>query len=76
MIGSFTSSVNALLVTTNDPIQIIQLLWIKPSPVDIFWCLRCLNKGIDLPDMIGLVASVATNSLVAKIGTKDLATSC
>ena len=57
-------------------LKIIPLLWIKSSPVDRFWCLRWLSNYIDLPDMIRLFASGATNSLVAKIWTKDLATSC
>ena len=54
----------------------IPLLLIKSSPVDGFLCLRCLNNRINLPDMIGLLASGAINCLVAKIGTKDIAISC
>ena len=46
------------------------------SPVGRFWCLRCLNDHIDLLNMIGSLTSGATNSLVAKIRTKDLVTSC
>ena len=42
----------------------------KSSPVDIFGCLRCLNDDIDLPQMIGSLASGANASLVAKKGTK------
>ena len=76
MIGSFTSSANASLVAKNGTKKSIPLLWIKSSPMDGFWCLRCLNDYINLPDMIGLLASGATNYLVAKIGTKDLVTSC
>ena len=44
--------------------------------MDRFQSLRCLNDCIDLPYMMGSLASGATNSLVAKIGTKDSATSC
>ena len=54
-------------------IKFFSLLLIKSSPVDRFWCFRCIDDYIDLPHMIGSLASGATNSLVAKIGTKDLA---
>ena len=37
-----------------------------------FGCLRCLNDCIDLSDTMVLFASGATNSLVAKIGTKKI----
>ena len=33
---------------------------------DRFWCSRCLNEHIKVPDMIGLFASSATTSLVAR----------
>ena len=46
--------------------KINPLLWIKSSPVNIFWCLRCLNNDIDLPYMREPFASSATTSLVAK----------
>merc|ERR1712002_1043720 len=45
---------------------------IKSLPVDRFWCLRCLNDRIKVPDMIRSFASGATASLVAKNGTKKL----
>ena len=38
--------------------------------------LKVSENCIDLPYMMGSLASGATNSRVAKIGTKDLATSC
>ena len=64
-------------IWTKQPlVKIILPLWIKSSLVDRFQSLRCLNNRIDLPHMMGSLASGATNSLVAKIGTKDLATSC
>ena len=37
-----------------------------------FWCSRCLNDHIEVPDMIGSFESGATPSLVAKNGTKQL----
>ena len=40
--------------------------------VNGFWCLRCLNDRIEVPNMIGSFASGATASLVAKNGTKQL----
>ena len=44
--------------------------------VDRFWFMMYLNDRIDLPDMIGSFASGSNTSIVAKIGTKDLATFC
>ena len=38
---------------------------------DKFRCSRCLKDHIEVPDMIGLFASSATASLVAKTGTKN-----
>ena len=49
---------------------------LKSSLVDRFWCLMCLNNCILFPNMTRLFASGATNFLVAKMGTKDPATSC
>ena len=40
--------------------------------MDIFWCLRCLNDRIEVPNMKGSFASAANASLVAKNGTKQL----
>ena len=34
--------------------------------IDRFWCSRCLNNCIDLPNMIGSFESGATTSIVAK----------
>ena len=56
--------------------KIIPQLSIKSSLVDRFQSLRCLNDRIDLPYMMGSLASGATNSLVTKNGTKYFATSC
>ena len=36
-----------------------------------FWCSRCLNDSVEVPDMIGSFASGTTASLVAKIGAKN-----
>ena len=72
MIGSFASGATTSMVAKNGSKKIIPLLWIKSSPVYRFWCLRCLNDRIELPDMIGSFASGATASLVAKNGTKQL----
>ena len=62
--------------TKQPKVEIIPLSLIKSSPVDKFWHLKCLYDHINQPDMIGLFTSSANASLVAKIGTKDLATSC
>ena len=40
--------------------------------MDGFWRLRCLYDRIDQPNMIGLFASGANVSLVAKNGTKKI----
>ena len=74
MIGSFASGANVSLVAKNGTKKIIPLVWTKPSPVDRFWCLRCLNNCIDLPYMIGSFASGTKDSLVAKNGTKKYST--
>ena len=76
MKGSFESGATALLVAKKEAKNIILLPFIKSSPVDGFWCLKCLYDHINKPDMLGVFASGANASLVAKIGTKDLATSC
>ena len=72
MIGSFASGAAAAMAAKIGTKKIIPLLWIESSPVDRFWCLRCLNDRIEVPDMIGSFASGATASLVAKNGTKQL----
>ena len=80
IIGSFASGANVSLVAKNGTKKIIPLLSIKyvikSSLVDRFQSLRSLNDRIDLPYMMGSLASGTTNSLVAKIRTKDLATHC
>ena len=43
---------------------------IKSELIDGFWCSRCLNDRIDLPELIGSLASGANTSLVAKNETK------
>ena len=50
----------------------ILALPIESEIMDGFWCSRCLNDRIDLPDMIGSFASGATASMVAKSGTKKI----
>ena len=40
------------------------------TTVEIFWCLRCLKDYIDLPDNIQSFTIGATNSILAKNGTK------
>ena len=72
MIGSFASGAPTSLVAKNGIKKNIPLLWIKSSPVDRFWCFRCLNDCIEVPEMIGSFASGATASLVAKNDTKQL----
>ena len=34
--------------------------------IDGFWCLRCLNDHITLPDIIGTIAAGTIDPLVAK----------
>ena len=45
---------------------------ISPEIMDGFWCSRCLNDRIEVPDMMRLFAGGATNPLVVKIWTKQL----
>ena len=66
MIGSFTSGATASLVAKNGTNQLSQ------SFEDRFWCSRCLNDRIEVPNMIKSFANGATASLVAKNGTKQL----
>ena len=70
------SGANVSLVAKNGTKKIIPLLSIKSSLVDRFKSLRCLKNRINLSYMMESLASGATNSLVAKIGTKYFATSC
>ena len=44
---------------------------ISPEIMDIFWCSRCLNNCIEVPDMMRLFAGGATTPLVVKIWTKQ-----
>jgi len=51
----------------------IQLaLPISPEIMDGFWCSRCLNDRVEVPDMMRLFAGGATTPLVVKIWTKQL----
>ena len=45
---------------------------IESEIIDGFLCSRCLNDHIDVPNMIGPIASGATSSMLAKNGTKSL----
>ena len=45
---------------------------IESEIMDGFWCSRCLNDLIDLPNIIGSFASNATASIVAKNWTKNI----
>ena len=45
---------------------------IESQIMDGFWCSRCLNDHINLPDMIGSFASGAIAFIVAKNWTKTL----
>ena len=76
MMGPGASGANVSLLAKIGTKKIIPLLMIKSSTVDGFLCLRGLNDRIDLPNMIRLLANCATNCLVDKIGTKDIAKSC
>ena len=73
MIGSFASCANT---SKKWNYKNFPLLSIKSSPVDRFQSLRCLNDRINLSHIMGSLPSGATNFLVAKIGTKHVATSC
>ena len=64
MIGSFASVYTAFLVAKMK-LKNYSTNVDKTSPVDRFWCLRCLN-------MIGLFVSGATNSIVPKLELKIL----
>ena len=48
------------------------LYFIESEIIDRFLHSRCLNDCIDLPDMIGILASGANASLVAKNGTSQI----
>ena len=48
------------------------VLCISSEIMDGFWCSRCLNNCIDLPNMIESFVSGATASLVPKKGTENL----
>ena len=50
----------------------ILALPIESEIMDGFWCSRCLNDRIEVPDMIRSFASGATASLVAKNRTKKI----
>ena len=53
MIGSFASGSAAAMAAKIGTKKIIPLLWIKSSPVDRFWCLRCLNDRLDMSITMG-----------------------
>ena len=40
--------------------------------MDGFWCSRCLNDRIDLPDKIGSFLSGTATPIVVKKGTKKI----
>ena len=65
MIGSFASGATASLVAKNGTNQLSQLF------EDGFWCSRCLNDCIKVPNMIGSFTSDATASLGAKKELKN-----
>ena len=44
---------------------------ISPEIMDGFWCSRCLNSHIEVPNMMRLFAGGATTPLVVKIWTKQ-----
>ena len=46
-------------------------LSIKSEIMERFWCLRCLNNHIEVPDLIRLFAGCTTTPLVVKIWTKQ-----
>ena len=44
---------------------------ISPKIMDVFWCSRCLNDHIEVPDIVILFAGGTTIPLVMKIWTKQ-----
>ena len=68
LIGSFASGATASLMAKNETKKLYQLF------EDRFWCSRCLNDHIEVPNMIGSFASGTNTSLVAKNRTKNYLT--
>ena len=74
-VGGATTPLVVKIWTKQPWVKIENLLFalpISPEIMDGFWCSRCLNNRIDLPDMIGTFASGANASLVAKNLTKKI----
>ena len=57
-------------VSVRNEFYISLALPISPEIMDRFWCSRCLNDRVEVPDMIRLFAGGATTPLVVKIWTK------
>ena len=78
MIGKFIYRANASLVANNGTKKFSPLPLIKSSLVDRFWCLRCLNTYIDLPDLTGSflndtnASMMATTKICDNLGVFDL----
>ena len=53
-------------------LQNLDRINLKSEIMDGFWCSRCLNDRIDLPDKIGSFLSGATTPMVVKNFTKKL----
>ena len=51
--------------------SLFSLLSIKSEQMDGFWCSRCLNDHIDVPNMIWSFSGAATTPLVVKSWTKQ-----
>ena len=67
MMRLFASGATNSLVAKNETRKISQLFEeLQGSNLDRFWCSRCQNKYINLPDMVGSFASGTTTSIVPK----------
>ena len=72
--GGATTPLVVKIWTKQPWVKIENLLFalpISPEIMDGFWCSRCLNDRIKVPDMMRLFAGGATTPLVVKIWTKQ-----
>ena len=72
--GGATTPLVVKIWTKQPWVKIENLLFalpISPEIMDRFWCSRCLNDRVEVPDMMRLFAGGATTPLVVKIWTKQ-----
>ena len=73
--GGATTPLVVKIWTKQPWVKIENLLFtlpISPEIMDRFWCSRCLNNRIEVPDIIGSLASGTNALLVAKNGTRKI----